>query len=120
MPGYGALCHVRLEGTQRHSGNVWDIVGRQCTGALVVQQREVLRQVERGESALSIQGAARVASDMLGHEVAEHQLANLDLRELLRHAHPALLDPSIGSDAAAPPLTDGEIQEWERLRSSVE
>jgi hypothetical protein len=57
---------------------------------------------------------------MLGHEVAEHQLANLDLRELLRHAHPALLDPSIGSDAAAPPLTDGEIQEWERLRSSVE
>jgi hypothetical protein len=119
VPGYGALCHVRLEGTQRQPGNVWDIVGRQCTGALVVQQREVLRQVERGESTLSVQGAARVASDMLGREVTEHQLGNLDLRELLRHAHPSLLDPGIGSDAAAPPLTEGEIQEWERLRGPV-
>ena len=75
VPGYGALCYVRLEGTQRKPGNVWDIVGRQCTGALVVQQREVLRHVERGESALSVQGAARVASDMLGREVAEHESA---------------------------------------------
>jgi hypothetical protein len=119
VPGYGALCHVRLEGTQRRSGNVWDVVGRQCTGALVMQQREVLRHVERGESALSLEGAARVASDMLGREVAEHELGRLDLRELLRHAHPSLLDPSIGSDAVTPPLTDREIHEWEDLRGSV-
>jgi hypothetical protein len=119
VPGYGALCHVRLEGTQRRPGNVWDIVGRQCTGALVMQQREVLRHVERSESALSLQGAARVASDMLGREVAEHELGSLDLRELLRHAHPSLLDPRIGSDAVAPPLTDREIHEWEGLRGSV-
>jgi hypothetical protein len=51
--------------------------------------------------------------------VAEHDLGNLDLRELLRHAHPALLDPSIGSDAVAPPLTDREIQDWKGLRGSV-
>ena len=79
VPGYGALCHVRLEGTQRKPGNVWDIVGRQCTGAFVMQQREVLRHVERGESALSAEGAARVASDMLGREVTEHELGSLDL-----------------------------------------
>ena len=119
VPGYGALCHVRLEGTQRKPGNVWDIVGRQCTGAFVVQQREVLRHVERGESALSAEGAARVASDMLGREVTEHELGNLDLRELLQHAHPALLDTNIGSDAVAPPLTDREIQEWKELRGAI-
>ena len=113
VPGYGALCHVRLDGTQRKPGNIWDIVGRQCTGALVMQQREVLRHVERGESALSLQGAARVASDMLGREVSEDELGTLDLRELLRHAHPSLLDPGIGTDAVAPPLTDREIHEWQ-------
>jgi hypothetical protein len=116
VPGYAALCHVRREGTQRKSGNVWDVVGRQCTGAFVMQQREVLRRVERGESALSSQGVARVAGDMLGREVSEHELDHLDLRELLQHAHPSLLDPSIGSDAVAPPLTDREIDEWEALR----
>jgi hypothetical protein len=119
VPGYGALCHVRLEGTQRKAGNVWDIVGRQCTGALVVQQRELLRHVERGDSALSVQGAARVASDMLAREVAEDEVGNLDLRELLRHAHPSLLDANIGSAAVAPPLTDREIREWEQLRGTV-
>jgi len=119
MPGYGGLCHVRLDGTRRKPGNVWDVVGRQCTGALVIQQREVLRRIERGESALSNDGAARVASDMLGREVAEHELANLDVRELLGHAHPALLDPAIGSDAVAPPLTDREIREWGMLRGSA-
>lgn len=118
VPGYGAICHVRLQGTQRKPGNVWDIVGRQCTGALVMQQREVLRHVERGESALSLRGAARVASDMLGREVAEHEVPNLDLRQLLGHAHPALLDPTIESDAVAPPLTDREIAEWKRFGRS--
>ena len=56
---------------------------------------------------------------MLGREVAEHELGDLDLRELLRHAHPSLLDTRIGSDAVAPPLSDREIHEWEGLRGSV-
>lgn len=119
VPGYGALCHVRLEGTQRRDGNVWDIVGRQCTGALVMQQREVLRHVARGESALSPEGAARVAGDMLGREVAEPELGTLDVRDLLEHAHPWLVDPRIGSDAVAPALTDEEIRAWEQLRAST-
>jgi hypothetical protein len=114
--GYGSLCHVRLQGTQLRPGNVWDVVARQCSGALVMQQREVLRHVERGESALTLQGAARVATDMLGREVAEHELGDLDVRELLEHAHPSLLDPKIGSDAVAPLLSEWEIHEWERLR----
>lgn len=114
--GYGSLCHVRLQGTQPRPGDMWDVVSRQCTGALVMQQREALRHVERGESALSLQGAARVAGDMLGREVAEDELGDLDLRELLAHAHPSLLDPHIGSDAVAPPLSEREIREWQRLR----
>jgi hypothetical protein len=118
MPCYAALCHIRLKGTQRRSGNVWDIVGRQCTGALVMQQREVLRRIERGESALSMQGAAGVASEMLSRDVTESELDNLDLQELLRHAHPSLLDRRIGSDAVAPPLSDREIHEWEPGRPS--
>jgi hypothetical protein len=114
--GYGSLCHVRLQGTRLRPGNVWDVVARQCSGALVMQQREVLRQVERGESALTLRGAACVAGDMLGRTVAEHELGELDIRELLEHAHPSLLDPKIGSDAVAPPLSEREIHEWERLR----
>jgi hypothetical protein len=114
--GYGSLCHVRLKGTQQGPGNMWHVVSRQCTGALVMQQREVLRHVKRGESALTPQGAARMAGDMLGREVAEHELGDLDVGELLEHANPSLLNPKIGSDAVAPPLSEREIHEWERLR----
>ena len=81
-----------------------------------MQQRELLRHVERGESALTVRGAARVASDMLGREVAEHELGDLDVTELLKHAHPSLLDPKIGSDAVAPLLSERERHEWRRLR----
>jgi hypothetical protein len=115
LDGYGSLCHVRLPGTRRKPDSTWDVVARQCTGALVMQQRELLRRVVRGESALTPQGAARVAGDMLGREVAEHELAGLDVRELLEHAHPSLLDPRIGSDAVAPPLSERERDEWARL-----
>jgi hypothetical protein len=114
--GYGSLCHVRLQGTRLRSDSMWDVVARQCSGALVMQQREVLRHVGRGESALTMQGAARVAGDMLGREVAEHELGDLDVRELLEHAHPSLLDPEIGSAAVAPTLSEREIREWELLR----
>lgn len=110
--GYGSLCHVRLPGTQQKPGNAWDVVAHQCSGALVMQQREVLRHVERGRSALTAQGAARIAGDMLGRSVAEHELANLDLGELLDRAHPSLLDPKIGSDAVAPPLSKREMHAW--------
>src|SRR5262249_9713406 len=94
VPGYGGLCHVRLKGTELTPRNTWNVVSRQCTGALVMQQRELLRHVERGDSALTPQGAARVASDMLGTQVAEHELRDLDVRALLANAHPSLLDPN--------------------------
>jgi hypothetical protein len=113
--GYGSLCHVRLPGTQCQSGDVWDIVARQCTGVVVMQQREVVRHVERRQSALSPQGAARIASEMLGREVSEDGLVALDVQELLAHAHPSLLDPTIGSDAVAAPLSEREMSEWGRL-----
>lgn len=112
--GHGSLCHVRCEGTERRPGNVWNVVGHQCTGALVVQQREAVRHVERGESALSAGGAARVASDMLGRDVTVEELGGLDVAELLRAASPSLLDPAIGSEAVAPPLSDRELSEWGR------
>lgn len=114
--GYGSLCHVRLPGTQQPSGEAWDIVACQCTGALVMQQREVVRHVTGGGSALSAKGAARIASEMLGREIAEHALAGVDVQELLAHAHPSLLDPNIGSDAVAAPLSQRELSEWRRLR----
>jgi hypothetical protein len=119
LDGYGSLCHVRLQGTRRKPGDTWDVVAHQCSGALVMQQREVLRHVERGESALTAQGAARVAGDMLGREVAERELADLAISVLLAHAHPSLLDPRIGSDAVAPPLSEHEMQEWARSRPSA-
>ena len=114
--GYGSLCHVRLPGTQLRDRTAWDVVSRQCSGALVMQQREVLRHVERGESALTLAGAARVATDMLGREVAEDEVRTLDLGVLLAHAHPSLLDSAIGSDAVAPLLSEPEIERWRRLR----
>jgi hypothetical protein len=117
VDGYGSLCHVRLPGTRLGPGNMADVVARQCSGALVMQQREVLRRVQGGECALTPAGAARVAGEMLGREVAEHELTDLDVRELLEHAHPSLLDPKIGSDAVAPPLSEREMVEWGRLRA---
>ena len=114
--GYGSLCHVRLQGTRLTTHSTWDVVSRQCAGALVMQQRELLRHVERGESALTAHGAARVAGDMLGREVAEHDLAELDVGELLERAHPSLLDAKIGSDAVAPLLSERELHDWGGLR----
>jgi hypothetical protein len=51
---------------------------------------------------------------MLGREVSGQELGKLDLRELLAHAHPSLLDPRIGSDAVAASLSERERQEWDR------
>ena len=39
----------RLPGTQLNRGNVRDVVARQRTGTVVMQQRELLRHVVRGE-----------------------------------------------------------------------
>jgi len=117
--GYGSLCHVRLPGTQQPAGGRWDIVACQCTGALVMQQREVVRYASRGESALSAQGVARIASEMLGREIGEQSLSALKVRELLAHAHPSLLDPKIGSDAVARPLSKREMREWSELGSGT-
>jgi hypothetical protein len=117
--GYGSLCHVRLPGTQQPAGDRWDIVACQCTGALVMQQREVVRYVSGGKSALSAQGVARIASEMLGREIGEQSLSALKVRELLAHAHPSLLDPKIGSDAVARPLSKREMREWSELGSGT-
>ncbi len=113
---FGSLCHVRMKGTELRAGDSWDVVSHQCTGAHVMQQRELLRHVEHWASALTATGAARLASEMLGRDVAEDELSHLALGELLARAHPGLLDPAIGSSAVAPPLTTGEIARWERLR----
>ena len=116
VDGYGSLCHIRRQGTQLREDGGWDIVSRQCTGSVVMQQREVLRHVEVGESALSPEGVARVAGEMLGREISAHELRNLDLRELLEHAHPSLLDPRIGSDAVTPALSERELRGWAELK----
>jgi hypothetical protein len=114
--GYGSLCHVRLQGTEQRRDGGWDVVSRQCSGALVMQQRELLRHVEQGESALTLAGAARVASELLGRVIADHEVGALDIQELLSRAHPSLLDLAIGSDVVAPPLSTQEVRDWSRLR----
>jgi hypothetical protein len=106
------LCHVALKGTM-FSGARRRLVTRQCTGGLVIQQRELLRHVTRGESTLTLAGAALVAGAMLGREIAEHDVQGLDVDELLEHAHGSLLDPEIGS-MVHEPLTDREVEEWAR------
>jgi hypothetical protein len=55
-----------------------------------MQPRELLRYVKRGQSALSAQRAARVASEMLGRRIAAEELDTLNVRKLLTHAHPFL------------------------------
>ena len=96
----------RLTGITR-----WSVMQCQCAGSWVLQQRELLRHVEHGESGLTGEGAARVASDMLGREVDEHDVADLEVRELLEHASPSLLDSQIGSPHLAP-LSEQELREW--------
>jgi hypothetical protein len=119
------LCHVMRKGTWDHmltnrlTGITrWHMVACQCTGGLVLQQRELLRHVENGRSALTAEGAARVASDMLGREVGEHDVAVLDVSELLQHAHPALLDPQISSPHLAS-LSDRELRDWRAADGSA-
>jgi hypothetical protein len=122
------LCHVARRGTRAHDpswspgGTVPLADGRrvqvdqthvvcQCTGSYVLQQREVLRHVETGTSAMTPAGAARIAGEMLGRPVTEDELSSLDVRELLRGAHPALLNPDIGSPHLAP-LSADERGSW--------
>jgi hypothetical protein len=111
------LCHVMRRGTWEHTqksllGPVrWKMVACQCTGSLVLQQRELLRHVEHGKSGLTGEGAARVATAMLGREIAESDVAGLDVGELVRHASPSLLDPQIGSPHLAP-VSGRERSAW--------
>lgn len=114
VAGYGSLCHVRLQGTGQHEDGTWEVVGHQCTGALVMQQREVIRHVEHGQSALSRRGVARLASDMLDRSVTDEQIADIDRNEVLRRAHPALLDQDIGAPIVAPAPTEDERAAWKR------
>lgn len=121
IAGYGSLCHVRLRGTCQRDDGTWEVVGRQCTGALVMQQRELLRHIEHGDSALSRHGAARVASEMLDRPVTDQQIGDIDCDRLLRKAHTALLDEHIGAPAVALPPTKDELAAWkcpERVRSA--
>jgi hypothetical protein len=110
--GYASLCHVRLKGTERRSDDSWHIVGRQCTGALVMQQRELLRFLIGGASALSPAGAAGVASAALDRPVTVEDLPGIPRRELHRALHPRILDPAIGCDAVGPPVSLDELAEW--------
>jgi hypothetical protein len=114
QPGFGSLCHVRMKGTEQTPRDAWNVVSRQCTGALVMQQRELLRHVRSASSALSLQGAAHVASDMLGRPVTEPEVCKLDLASLLAHAHPSLLDPAIGCGAVAASPSEREIEQWRK------
>ena len=123
VAGQPSCCHVarRGSGEMPLSGAFGQpvaarLVANQCTGALVLQQRELLRHVENGSSGLTRRGAARVATDMLGREVSKRALSRLDVGELLEHAHPALLDQAIGNPLLAP-LSERELSEWgSRLR----
>ena len=118
MHGYGSLCHVRLQGTGLTPGNTWNVVACQCTGALVMQQRELLRHIEHGNSALTPQGAARVASEVLGKGVAECEVHLLNIPILLASMHPSLLNPLIGCSTIASPLSDKEKENWKALSNS--
>jgi hypothetical protein len=77
-----------------------------------MQQRELLRYVEGQPSALSHQGAVRVAGDMMGRAIDQVEIEALAVSDLLPHAHPRLLDCSIGAVAVAPLLTAQEISRW--------
>jgi hypothetical protein len=130
------LCHVARRGTQRH--HPWVSPGPsvtlddgrrvrvnqthvacQCTGSIVLLQRELLRHVECGASALTPAGAARIASDMLGRTVNEGDLAGLGVRELLERAHPLLLDPAIGAPQLAP-VSEREARDWAPTLETVD
>ena len=115
---YGSLCHVRLKGTELTHSGTWKVISRQCTGALVMQQRELIRHVIHGESALTSEGAALVATDLLGVLVTEDDLPRLDVRDLLARTSPSLLDQTIQCEVVTPPLTEHEIFDWSLLRGS--
>lgn len=110
--GYSSLCHIRLKGTEKRADDSWQIVGRQCTGALVMQQRELLRFLVDGKSALSPAGAANIASAMLDRPVAVEELDELSRDELRGALHPALTDPEIGCIDVAAAIDATEIRRW--------
>lgn len=115
--GYPQLCHIQRRGSgeptpdEQRAGVDRRVVACQCASSVVLQQREAIRQVENGTSALSLTGAAAVAADMLGRRVFRWDLTRLDVGDLLAHAHPALFDDTIGSPLI-PALSAGEIARW--------
>lgn len=114
--GYGNVCHVRLKGTHEREDGSWQ-VARQCVGALVMQQRELIRHLEHRSSALSRAGAARVASELLGRPVTEEQLDAVGVDEVKARAHLALVDDRIGCSEVASPLSDREVRAWQPDRN---
>ena len=92
----------------------------ECTGARVLLDRELLRFVQHGPdaSALTVEGAQRHATVMLGREtvstvdvLTESELEALDWRDLLAYASPALLDERIRYEDVEPP-SEQEQRDW--------
>ena len=104
---------VRRQEIEPEGARLGHILVDNCTSTLVLQQRELIRRVEGrpSEHGLTDLGAARVASYMLGRLVEPEEVDGLDVAELLREAHPALLHPDIAIEIL-PPLSEKEIAAW--------
>lgn len=116
--GIAMRCHIRRQDTPARPESILFprpacITACMCTSGLVLQQRELLRYISHGPTpaGLTAQGAARVAGFMLGRDVTVDDLSDVDVKELLERAHPALLDPAIGHEELAP-LSARELREW--------
>lgn len=87
-----------------------------CAGAVVLQQRELLRlhdhgyQAQPGRYALSREGIRRIAARLLNggercdpRKVPVWRLRIMKRRDVLKLAHPAIADAAIGHEALDPP-----------------
>ena len=82
-----------------------------------MQQRELIRRVQRGRNALTPEGAARVASDRLGPEVQVSDLERLELDVLLSHAPRRGWTMQSAATRSLPPLVEHERRESSRGES---
>jgi hypothetical protein len=111
--GHWQGCHVRRTETEPEGARLGHVVVNNCTSTLVLQQRELIGRVEgrASENGLTDMGAARVATYMLDRDVEPDEVDGLDVAELLREAHPGLLNLDIAIEIL-PPISDEERREW--------
>jgi hypothetical protein len=108
--GLTMLCHQGASSAVGGTGPEESTTAHECAGALVLQQREVLRCNAGAGSAMTHRGMLKIVRNMFCNQAIEgFMFRTIERKALLGASHPSLADSALGHDELTPPAP-GEFE----------